>query len=374
MTLPSTRTVTLGLLCAAWPVGLKAQEPMTRAQAVAAALARGARAALGRADTAAARGLARSARAFPNPVLSTGYTKDAPQYHAILDLPLDLPWLRAPRIGAAESARAAARHGFAFERAAIRFEVDTTYTLTLSAQMHARLSRRTALDADSLLKVARLRRDAGDVSELDVRLAAVNAGQLENVAVDDSLAAVDALLALQLQAGLAGDEPVIALADSLVPPAESLETPTGAAEPLPVAAAAATLRSEERALAFAHRSIFAPSLECAARRAPRSREPGGSWGRRALVSSATRGCSPAPIESPRCPSRRMPRARLPWPMCSKLSATPARRWAATSTTSPPPMSRRRQCASSPPPRTSRETPRHGTRRLGRRLRRLGERG
>jgi outer membrane protein, heavy metal efflux system len=261
MTLPSTRTVTLGLLCAAWPVGLKAQEPMTRAQAVAAALARGARAALGRADTAAARGLARSARAFPNPVLSTGYTKDAPQYHAILDLPLDLPWLRAPRIGAAESARAAARHGFAFERAAIRFEVDTTYALTLSAQMHARLSRRTALDADSLLKVAILRRDAGDVSELDVRLAAVNAGQLENVAVDDSLAAVDALLTLQLQVGLAGDEPVIALADSLVPPAEGPEAPTAAAEPLPVAAAAATLRSEERALAFAHRSIFAPSLE-----------------------------------------------------------------------------------------------------------------
>ncbi|HEV8305070.1 MAG TPA: TolC family protein [Gemmatimonadales bacterium] len=260
MTPLRTGTIALALLCAAGR-GLHAQQPVTRAQAVAAALARGARAALGRADTAAARGLARSARAFPNPLLSAGYTKDPPQYHAILDVPLDLPWLRAPRIGAAESARDAARYGFAFERAAIRFEVDTTYTRTLSADLHARLSRRTARDADSLLKVAELRRDAGDVSELDVRLAAVNAGQLDNVAVDDSLAAVDALLALQLQMGLAGNEPAIALADSLAPPppADSATAPAG--EPLPVAAAAAALRSEERAVTLAHRSLFAPSLE-----------------------------------------------------------------------------------------------------------------
>jgi len=42
---------------------------------------------------------------------------------------------------------------------------------------------------DSLRKMAQLRREVGDVSELDVRLAAVNAGQLENVAADDSIAA-----------------------------------------------------------------------------------------------------------------------------------------------------------------------------------------
>src|SRR6266536_1925909 len=258
MTLLRAGTIALALLGAAG-VGLRAQQPVTRAQAMAAALARGARAALGRADTAAAWGLARSAHALPNPLLSAGYTKDAPRYHAILDVPLDLPWLRAPRIGAAESARDAARYGFAFERAAIRFEVETTYTRTLSADLHARLSRRTARDADSLLKVAELRRDAGDVSELDVRLAAVNAGQLVNVAVDDSLAALDALLALQLQIGLAGNEPAIALADSLAPPVDSATAPAG--EPLPVAAAAAALRSEQGAVTLAHRSLFAPSLE-----------------------------------------------------------------------------------------------------------------
>ena len=241
------------------PPRLPAQQPVTRTQAVAAALARGARAALGRADTAAARGVVRAARAFPNPSLSSSYTKDVPQYHAAVDLPLDLPWLRGARIGAAESARDAARYGFAFERAAIRFDVETTYTHALAAARHAELSRRTALDADSLLRLAGLRREVGDVSELDVRLAAVNAGQLENVAADDSLAALGTLLALQLQMGLAGDEPALVLADSLTAP--------GGGEPLehlaflPIAAAEASLRSAERSLAFAQRSRFAPSLQ-----------------------------------------------------------------------------------------------------------------
>src|SRR5206468_11615595 len=59
-------------------------------------------------------------------------------------------------------------------------------------------SHRNARDADSLLAMARLRREVGDASELDVRLAAVNAGQLENVASDDSLSSIAALVALQL--------------------------------------------------------------------------------------------------------------------------------------------------------------------------------
>src|SRR6266496_2120632 len=245
------------------PSRLTAQQPVTRAEAVAAALARGARVALGRADTAAARGVVRSARAFPNPTVSASYTKDVPQYHAVVDLPLDLPWLRGARIGAAESARDATRYGFAFERATIRFDVETTYTNALAAARHADLSRRTALDADSLLKIARLRREVGDVSELDVRLAAVNACQLENTAIDDSLTALGSLLSLQLQMGLSGDEPAIVLRDSLTSPDDSAGTNVILApdEYLPVAAAAATLRSAERTLTFTRASRFAPSLE-----------------------------------------------------------------------------------------------------------------
>jgi len=247
-------------LCAA-ATSLCAQQPVTRAQAVAAALARGARAAFGRADTAAAAGTLHGARLYPNPSASASYSKDVPHYHVVADLPLDLPWIRSARIGAAASARDAARYGFALERAAIRFDVDTTYTRALAALARARLSRRTALDADSLRKMAQLRREVGDVSELDVRLAAVNAGQLENVAADDSVAALQAHLSVQLAMGLPAEDVTIALADSLAPPSDTMP-PAPAGEPLPVAAAAASLRSSERALALAHRSVFAaPSLQ-----------------------------------------------------------------------------------------------------------------
>ena len=261
----------LGLLASH---ALVAQQPVTRAQAVAAALERGARAALGRADTAAARGVVRAARAFPNPAFSATYTKAVPQYHAIVDLPLDVPWLRAPRIGAAEFERDAVRYGFAFERAAIRFDAETSYTHALAAAAHARLSHRNARDADSLLAMARLRREVGDASELDVRLAAVNAGQLENVASDDSLSSIAALVALQLAMGLPGEEPAIALADSLSPPADSAAA--GAGEPLPVVAALASLHSAERTLTLAHRSVFeAPSLQLGVEnKDPTGSEPG----------------------------------------------------------------------------------------------------
>src|SRR6266567_4573766 len=250
---------TLMAFCVACPAALAAQQAVTRAEAVAAALAGGARAAIGRADTTAALGAVRTARAFPNPTVSGSYTKDAPNYHALGELPLDLPWLRSPRIGAAEAARDAARYRFAFERAAIRFDVDTSYTRGLAAALHARLSRRTALDADSLLRIAELRRDVGDVSELDVRLAAVNAGQLANIAADDSLAALETLLSLQLQMGLSGSEPTIVLVDSLRPPPDAALTEGRVL--LPIAAAEASLRSAERSLAFARRSRFAPNLQ-----------------------------------------------------------------------------------------------------------------
>src|SRR5437879_5422764 len=125
-----------------------------------------------------------------------------------------------------------------------------------AALARARLSRRTARDADRLLTMARLRREVGDVSELDVRLAEVNAGQLENIAVDDSLAALDALLAVQFVMGLPADAPAITLSDSLVPADAMPDDTAGAGEPLPVVAAAATLRSAERTLTCGHRSVF----------------------------------------------------------------------------------------------------------------------
>ena len=241
---------------------LAGQQPVSRTEARDAALLRGARSALARADTQAAVGLLHGARLYPNPSLGATYTKDTPHYHVIADVPLDLPWLRSARVGAAAAASDAARFRFTFERAAIRFDVDTTYTHALAAQAHAELSRRTARAADTLLAMARLRRSVGDVSELDVRLAEVNAGQLANAAADDSLASVATLLAVQLAMGLAADSQTIVLADTLVPPSDSALPAAARGEPLRVAAAAAELRSQERTLSLAHRNAFpAPSFQ-----------------------------------------------------------------------------------------------------------------
>lgn len=77
------------------------RSPVTRADAIAAALARGPRVAFAAADTSAALGQFHAARAFPNPALSAVYSRSTPQYHVTVDLPLEYPWLRASRIGVA---------------------------------------------------------------------------------------------------------------------------------------------------------------------------------------------------------------------------------------------------------------------------------
>jgi len=236
-----------------------AQQPVTREQVVAAALAHGPRVMLAAPDTAAARAGLMVAREFQNPTVSAGYSKDVPQYHASLDVPLDLPWVRSARIRVAAEARSSARFRFAFERASARFDAEQSYTAALAAAARARLSRRNALDADSLLRMAMLRRDAGDASELDVQLSTVNAGQLANDAAGDSADAVTALLEVQRVMGLASDRPAIALADTLAPPGADTSGPAGVV--LPVAAAAAAARSADAAVALARRSVVgSPSL------------------------------------------------------------------------------------------------------------------
>ena len=201
-----------------------------------------------------------AARLYPNPSVAASWSQDVPHNHVLAGLPLDLPWLRSARIGAAASTHDAARYGFAFQRAAIRFDTDTAYTKALAALAHAHLSQRNARDADSVLTMAKLRYEVGDASELDVRLAEVNAGQLENTAADDSLTATGALLAVQLAMGLPADVPTVTLVDSLMPPLDSL--PSVPAEPLAVSAAAASMRASERALTLAHlNAVPPPTLE-----------------------------------------------------------------------------------------------------------------
>lgn len=237
--------------------------PLTRAEAVEMALARGARLGAARADTAVARAQLATARAFENPTASASYSKSAPQQHYALDVPLDYPWLRSARVGAARTGMLAAQYRFRFARAAIALDVDTTYTRTLATRERARLSQRNAADADSLLRMAIARRDAGDASDLDVALATVNAGQQANLAASDSFTFLSTLLDLQAAIGLAADFVAVMPTDSLtLPPLDSIAGDGQLASPtLQVAAAEAAFRSAVLSTRFARRNVFgAPSL------------------------------------------------------------------------------------------------------------------
>ena len=237
---------------------------VTRAEAIAAADTAGSRALLARTDTAFANALARIASAYPNPALAASYSKSLPQYHVSVDQPVEYPWMRSARSDAAEQFRRAALYRNALELASLEVETDTLYTATLAAAAHARLSRLTAIASDSLLTLARVRRDAGDASDLDVELAAVNAGQAENASAADSLAALAVLLELQRVMGLPADRPSITPADSLrgalsIAPAAVPADSTVA--PLAIAAAQANVHGAERALKTEVNSVFAtPSV------------------------------------------------------------------------------------------------------------------
>lgn len=269
-----------------------ALRPVTRVEAVEAALAQGAAVAVGRADSAAAQAQLGIARGLPNPALAASFTRSVPQLHASVDIPLDLPYVRSLRIGSARAAFGAARLQFAYVRATVRYDVDTAYAATLAAEERARLSRSAARDADSLLTLARRQRDAGYASDLDVDLAAINAGQRANVAATDSLAAVTSLLGLQNLMGLPSDRPRVTLAESLedliaaaaatdrdVGPVTGVPARTiGArlqapAVPLPVAAAAAIYESQDLALRVSRRrGALVPAIQIGVE----GRDPTGS--------------------------------------------------------------------------------------------------
>ena len=250
----------LAALAAGHTVLGQAPQPLTLREAVDSAVARGTRVALARADSAAVRAGLTAAREWPNPTLTFQYTRDTPHYHGFIEFPIDYPWLRSARIHSASLATRSAGYRFAFERSAARFDAETTYVRAQVAQEHARLSHVNAVYADSLLRLAHIRRDAGDASDLDVELATVTAGQAANASAADSLAAIGAVLDLQALLGMQSDGVLITLADSLsLPGPVSGDTTVG--RTLQVAAAEETLGSEQSALSVAKRAAFAtPSI------------------------------------------------------------------------------------------------------------------
>src|SRR5690242_5815797 len=234
-----------------------AQRPVTRTQAVDAAVTVGPRLAVAQADTAVALAALITARALPNPTLAASYTKDPPPYHTSLEIPVDFPWLRGPRVGSATAARTAAQYHYSFQRAAAALDADTTYTRALAARDRARLSRRNAQDADSLRRMAAVRRDAGDASDLDVELATVNAGQQANTAAADSLEYVSTVLDLQTTMGVVATGPQIDPTDSLgAPSIDDSASAVATGSTLEVAAAQQTVSSAQLAATLQRRSVW----------------------------------------------------------------------------------------------------------------------
>ncbi|HXT17648.1 MAG TPA: TolC family protein [Gemmatimonadaceae bacterium] len=211
--------IALAAACVIPAASIHAQAtPYSRASAVETALDRGARLGVARADTAVATAALIGARALPNPTLSAAYSKARPRYHFTVDVPIDFPMLRQLRIRAAQVGVQAAQLRYQFARASIALDADTTYTHAIAAREKLVLSRRNALDADSLLHMVERRRDAGDAADMDVELARVNAGQQANAAAADSLTWISALLDLQAVLGIASDALKVNATDSLATP------------------------------------------------------------------------------------------------------------------------------------------------------------
>ncbi len=253
--------ITTVALCATAGVAARAsaqQTNLTRAQAVQTALNRGARVAVAAADTSLAAAQIVAARVFPDPSFTASYSKAVPTQHYSFDVPLEFPGLRRPRSQSAQFGLAAARVRFHLARATVALDADTTYTRAVAAREHLALSRRNALDGDSLLHMVDRRRAAGDASDMDVELARVNAGQQANTAAADSLTWISTLLDLQATLGDTSLNLEINAVDSLeMPPEARVPGQTTLSEDAAsLALTAAMLNAQAR-----HHSVFsAPTI------------------------------------------------------------------------------------------------------------------
>jgi cobalt-zinc-cadmium efflux system outer membrane protein len=253
--------ITTVALCATLGVAARApgqQTNLTRAQAMQTALNRGARVAVAAADTAVASAQVVAARVFPDPSFTASYSKAVPTQHYSLDIPIEFPGVRQPRSQSAQYELQAARVRFHLARANVVLDADTTYTRAIAARERLALSRRNALDGDSLLHMVERRRAAGDASDMDVELARVNAGQQQNTAAADSLTLISSLLDLQAALGISSVALEVAAVDSLeMPPEARIPAQTTLSEN----AANLSLTAATLAVRFQRRSIFStPSI------------------------------------------------------------------------------------------------------------------
>ncbi len=234
--------------------GARGQRPVTLTEVEAAALTRNLRMHVAEADVAAALADALTARAWPPLFASFTYTGDTPQYHALVELNVENPWLRASRIRAAEAAHRAAQHRLAFQREEIRIEVDSVYSRAALAQELARLSAEDRRIGEELVRIARERRDRKVAGALELEIVLLSQAAVTNQAHLDSVEAEVALLEVQGILGIPGSRVVVSLEDSLA--ALAFRTVTAEPTPLLLAAMEADLLvlraklSQERATVF----------------------------------------------------------------------------------------------------------------------------
>ena len=247
----------------------------TRVEAVATAIMQSTRHTIARVDVASASAQLSTVKQFENPTMSTMYSVSAPRAHVTLDVPMDWPGIRHARIAAARAQFAAATVRLELADVLLAFATDTAYTRAQTLDAQARLLAVTSREADSLLALVRIRRDAGDASNLDVEIAAVAAGQFANRAVSALASATAAILRLQLLMSVSPDSVRVVLADTIAfavmgasaltsgpadSPVVSLAVSTTGTT-LPVAVAALDLRAAEALVQLEHRRrIGAPSI------------------------------------------------------------------------------------------------------------------
>lgn len=244
---------------------------VSRADAIRLATTRSPRAIIFRADSLAAAAELALARQFENPRVGASYSKSEPQAHFSLDVPVDWPRARQTRISAAQNGANVTALRNTLARRALELDVDTAYTHAEAVEARAMLSKQTSRGADSLLVVARVRRDAGDASDLDVELATVFAGQMANTALADSLQELAARLTLQTLVGISPDSTLISLGEHIALDsagvATSVSDATGSAAAsapklfLPIAVAEGAVETARlRMIAEQRRKFAAPSL------------------------------------------------------------------------------------------------------------------
>lgn len=191
--------------------------------------------------------------------LPPSFLEEGDEYRAEVGVgfTLEAPSVRQARVAAASAERAWAE---AEQRAALAergFDVLARYTDASAADAHLRLARLLAADADTLVDAVDLRYRAGDVSELDLRLARLDALSAQTEQARAEAQALSARLELATLLGQPADAlgPLVRFEQLAI-----LPSPDTLLEAYPVQAARAAAAAAEAEAAYTTRQLVRPAL------------------------------------------------------------------------------------------------------------------